>query len=176
VQAVWFKCYNRARRKDFQGNGNQGEGRAGPSGSVNDAERATQLKVWNPRGVQVVNAERVIGMNGAGGVSVTAFHTAEWAQVLHETYGHRPLYLAIGEPGRISALLPLMEVASPFTGRRGVSLPFTDSCSVLEVSPGVAGPLYQRALELGKERGWRYLECRCQCPGWAGATPSVSFL
>ena len=131
----------------------------------------------SPGSVQVLNPLEQRDWDAAfpAEFPVTAFHTAEWAQVLHSTYGHRPLYLAIGEPGRISALLPLMEVSSPFTGRRGVSLPFTDSCAVLEVSPGVAGPLYQKAIELGKERGWRYLECRHQCPAWTGATPSVSF-
>jgi hypothetical protein len=105
----------------------------------------------------------------------TAFHTSEWAQVLHETYGHRPFYLSLGEPGRLSALLPLMEVASRITGRRGVSLPFTDSCPVLEDSEGIASPLYLKALELGEARRWRYLECRYQSPAWAGAVPSVSF-
>lgn len=106
---------------------------------------------------------------------VTPFHTAGWAQVLHETYGHRPMYLAMGGAGQFSAVLPLMEVASPFTGRRGVSLPFTDACPVLETSPGMASALYPKAVELGRERGWRYLECRYRSPAWAGAAPSLSF-
>src|SRR5437588_684822 len=56
------------------------------------------------------------------------FHTAGWASVLQDTYGHTPHYFGVLEGERLSALLPLMEVNSLWTGRRGVSLPFTDEC------------------------------------------------
>jgi len=57
-------------------------------------------------------------------------------RVLRETYGHVPLYAARFAGGQLEGLLPLMEVSSPFTGRRGVSLPFTDFC--LSVKDGGA--------------------------------------
>ena len=55
------------------------------------------------------------------------FHTSAWARVLHQTYKHRPFYLHFSCGGRLAALVPLMEVRSPFTGRRGVCLPFSDA-------------------------------------------------
>lgn len=86
----------------------------------------------------------------------TIFHTSKWARVLAESYGHRPCYLTLGpKPGR--AVLPLMEVASALTGRRGVSLPFTDFCSAAG-SPG--GGMENKALALGRDWGWRYMEFR----------------
>src|SRR6186997_2474045 len=54
----------------------------------------------------------------------TFFHTAAWARVLAETYGHVPLYFCRRRRDRLDQLLPVMEVRSPFTGCRGVSLPF----------------------------------------------------
>src|SRR5438128_2551771 len=56
------------------------------------------------------------------------FHGVAWAQVLCETYGHQPSYFCTFGKDRLERLLPIMEVSSPFTGRRGVSLPFTDFC------------------------------------------------
>jgi lipid II:glycine glycyltransferase (peptidoglycan interpeptide bridge formation enzyme) len=60
------------------------------------------------------------------------------------------------------------------TGKRGVSLPFADICSPL-VKHGDRSDLYRAAVEQGRERGWRYLECRGDTPGWQDATEAVSF-
>lgn len=54
------------------------------------------------------------------------FHSAAWAEVLSKTYGHEPLYLRCFERDKLVGLVPIMEVRSPLTGRRGVCLPFTD--------------------------------------------------
>ncbi|HEU5072287.1 MAG TPA: GNAT family N-acetyltransferase [Verrucomicrobiae bacterium] len=89
------------------------------------------------------------------------FHTAAWARVLHETYGHKPFYFCRRGAGGMLELLPVMEVDSRWTGRRGVSLPFTDNCPAL--SAGVthgAGRLHEAAVALGRQRGWKYLETR----------------
>src|SRR5689334_8137972 len=50
----------------------------------------------------------------------TIFHTSAWTRVLVETYGHRPLYLHVSTGTSGAILLPLMEVKSWLTGRRGV--------------------------------------------------------
>jgi len=107
----------------------------------------------------------------AGG---SLFHTSIWARVLRETYGHHPLYLCRAFNGKFDGMLPLMEVRSPWTGRRGVSLPFTDVCLPIGLS-GHPRELYASAIKQGHVRGWRYLECRgggWECPG---ATPSLQF-
>jgi hypothetical protein len=64
------------------------------------------------------------------------FHTAAWARVLHDTYQFDPIYFVEKRTdGSISALIPLMEVNSWLTGRRGISLPFTDECAPLGSDP-----------------------------------------
>jgi hypothetical protein len=61
----------------------------------------------------------------------TVFHTSAWAAVLEDTYGFKPVYLLLGDLDQPTALLPFMECSSPFTARRGVSLPFTDHVAPL---------------------------------------------
>ena len=56
------------------------------------------------------------------------FHTASWANVLKESYDYRPLYFTRIKNSKISVLIPIMEINSGLTGKRGVSLPFTDYC------------------------------------------------
>jgi CelD/BcsL family acetyltransferase involved in cellulose biosynthesis len=105
----------------------------------------------------------------------TIFHGGGWARVLRDTYGHRPFYIARFEGKRLAGLLPVMEVSSCLTGRRGVSLPFTDFCPALNGVGGDGGELYQRAMECGRQRRWKRLECRGLDVAWAGAQPSLSF-
>jgi hypothetical protein len=88
------------------------------------------------------------------------FHTSAWAKVLHQTYGHRPFYLQFSCGRRLAALIPLMEVRSPFTGRRGVCLPFSDACEPLVFDPEVIELVKDRLIRFAQERRWRYLEIR----------------
>jgi hypothetical protein len=105
----------------------------------------------------------------------TVFHGAGWARVLNETYGHAPMYVCRFDGARLVELLPLMEVASRWTGRRGVSLPFTDGCERLGGERGDGHNLYREAMECGRRRRWKYLECRSYERAWEGATPSLEF-
>jgi len=102
------------------------------------------------------------------------FHSLAWARVLHDTYGHQPSYICRIADSRLQALLPIMEVSSWLTGRRGVSLPFTDVCPALKSAPADHA-FYNVALETGRERRWRYFESRNNSDDWPGAQPSVSF-
>jgi CelD/BcsL family acetyltransferase involved in cellulose biosynthesis len=103
------------------------------------------------------------------------FHGTAWARVLQETYGHRSVFAARFGGGQLRTLLPLMEVSSPWTGRRGVSLPFTDFCFPLRAEGQNAGELYETAMAQGRARGWRYLECRSSDEDWPGSSPSLVF-
>lgn len=111
----------------------------------------------------------------AGQPRATIFHGAGWARVLNETYGHVPMYVCRFDGARLAGLLPLMEVASRWTGRRGVSLPFTDGCAPLCGEDGDARSLYSEAMECGRQRRWKYLECRSYESAWEGAMPSLEF-
>jgi CelD/BcsL family acetyltransferase involved in cellulose biosynthesis len=100
------------------------------------------------------------------------FHGTAWARVLSATYGHSPNYFCEISDGRLHRLLPVMEVSSALTGRRGVSLPFSDFCAPLSED----GPLFEAAMEYGRERKWRYLECRDRNDYWRSeSVASVAF-
>lgn len=88
------------------------------------------------------------------------FHTSIWAQVLRESYNYEPLYFVIRRNSTIEALLPFMEVDSPLTGKRGVSLPFTDYSEPIVTDAAQFNELFDEALALGKKRRWNYLEFR----------------
>ncbi len=90
----------------------------------------------------------------------TCFHTAAWARVLHQTYKHQPFYLQFFHRRRLAALIPLMEIRSAFTGRRGVCLPFSDLCEPLLFEPDVAGPIRDGLLSFAQQRRWHHLEIR----------------
>jgi len=115
----------------------------------------------NGRDPRVVEQLGVTWNETLGGFeNATIFHTREWANLLDATYGYRPCYLVTGSTESPSAILPLMDVRSPITGRRGVSLPFTDMCEQL-ATPDAPQPDPAPALqELARQRRWRYIETR----------------
>jgi hypothetical protein len=88
------------------------------------------------------------------------FHTTNWAEVLRESYNYEPIYFTIRNQAALKALLPVMEVNSPLTGKRGISLPFTDYCEPIVTDAAQFHELFAAALALGKKRLWRYLELR----------------
>lgn len=90
----------------------------------------------------------------------TVFHHSAWARVLSETYGHQPFYLRISVHGTEAALVPLMEVNSRLTGRRGVSLPFSDFAGPLWTDSDQAPLVYAALLDLSAARHWKHLEIR----------------
>jgi CelD/BcsL family acetyltransferase involved in cellulose biosynthesis len=90
----------------------------------------------------------------------TVFHSSAWARVLKNTYGHQPFYFRVSVSGRVAAMLPIMEVSSAVTGRRGVSLPFSDFCGPLFFEPVDRQLLRDELSTIGHDRGWKYLELR----------------
>ncbi|HET7625801.1 MAG TPA: GNAT family N-acetyltransferase [Verrucomicrobiae bacterium] len=112
----------------------------------------------------------------AGQPQFGIFHSAAWSAVLNRTYGFRPVYFSTNNGNEIPALLPLMEVSSRLTGKRGISLPFTDFCEPLGTA-AERKSLFENALQLGRKNGWKYLECRAEPKnfGLSDAWPSLSF-
>ena len=103
------------------------------------------------------------------------FHGAAWAKVLVETYGYVPNYFVTNGYSGLCSMLPLMEVDSWLTGRRGIALPFTDDCEPLCPDGDSFKILFQNAIEFGKERGWKYLECRGGRKYFDGIPASLTF-
>ena len=98
------------------------------------------------------------------------FHGAAWTRVLAETYGYTPVWQADG-----TDLLPLMEVDSWLTGRRGIGLPFTDDCAPLCQSEPAFKSLWQNAVEWGRAHGWKSIELRGGRQFLGAAPASLAF-
>lgn len=70
------------------------------------------------------------------------FHHPAWMILLQKCYGYRPRALAvINDQGSICAGLPFMEVSSWLTGKRWISLPFSDHCIPLFEDQEALNPL-----------------------------------
>jgi CelD/BcsL family acetyltransferase involved in cellulose biosynthesis len=103
------------------------------------------------------------------------FHTAAWAKVLSESYGYDPTYITIIDGPNLLAMIPLMDVRSFITGRRGVSLPFTDCCDPLLTDGAPFEEIIADLIEYGKRAKWQYLELRTAHPLPAKITSSALF-
>ena len=90
----------------------------------------------------------------------TVFHRLEWSDAVHEAYGHRPAHLVACSAGRLTGVLPLMEVRSPLTGRAMVSVPYATYGGVLADDVETARALLSAAQGLCRRDGWRVLELR----------------
>jgi hypothetical protein len=103
------------------------------------------------------------------------YHGKAWARVLQETYGFQPGYFLALSGEHLNALLPVMEVDSWLTGRRGVSLPFSDYCHPLANDLAAFQQLFDQAAHYGRHRRWKYLELRGGTQFLASALPSQRF-
>jgi len=117
-------------------------------------EESLEMRICDP--VRNPGWDHLVALHRDAG----CFHTSAWAKVLQRTYNHRPFYLRFSRGRRLAALIPLMEVHSPFTGRRGVCLPFSDTCEPLIFDPEVAHLVRDRVVRFARERRWKHLEIR----------------
>lgn len=150
----------------------QGEVRVSRTGLVPGAEpmaRRAPLQVVDPTGYE--EWDKLIGTHPGA----SFFHGAAWANVLRDTYQHVPFYIVVEDAGSVLGLLPLMEVSSVLTGRRGVALPFADECPTLESGMVTRRELFEKAVEIGRRQEWKYVECRGSQAFFGDADPSVSF-
>ncbi|MBI5578265.1 MAG: GNAT family N-acetyltransferase [Deltaproteobacteria bacterium] len=90
----------------------------------------------------------------------TFFHTMAWARVLSESYSYKPLYFAAIDNGKLTGLIPVMEIDSFLTGKRGVSLPFTDICHPIADTPDIFRALMERLTQHGDSAGWKHIEIK----------------
>ena len=103
------------------------------------------------------------------------FHGSAWARTLNAAYGYEPRYLIWKDAFASETIVPVMEVRSPLTGRRGISLPFTDFCEPLHSGDGDASKLRDHLLRFGREARWNYFECRGGRSLFRGGKPSSEF-
>lgn len=91
----------------------------------------------------------------------SVFHSSAWLEAVRRTYGYKPIAYTTAPPGAaLQNGLVFCRVESWLTGRRLVSLPFSDHCEPL-LDTAADPQIFLRALEqeFGHER-WRYIEIR----------------
>jgi Acetyltransferase (GNAT) domain len=91
----------------------------------------------------------------------SVFHTPAWLQALQRTYGYEPVVFTSSPPeAELKSGLSFCRINTWFTGRRLVSLPFSDHCTPLvENSAELRGLLTSLQREQENEN-WKYIEIR----------------
>jgi CelD/BcsL family acetyltransferase involved in cellulose biosynthesis len=84
--------------------------------------------------------------------SATIFHHPRWLELLRSQYGYEPHGCCIEEGGEIVAGIPIALIESRLTGRRLVSLPFSDVCPPVLAGGANADAIDALGDALGDER------------------------
>jgi Acetyltransferase (GNAT) domain len=118
--------------------------------------------MYNFKGIEVINPLNLKDWdkNIIGHKNYTFFHTSHWNKLIAETYGYTPVFHIAKEDDEIKGILPLMEVNSFITGKRGIGLPFSDFSNPLVRDSEQFHNLLESAKEYGKELKWKYLEIK----------------
>ena len=89
------------------------------------------------------------------------FHSTRWLESLERTYGYEPAAFTTSPPTyAITNGLVFCRISSWLTGRRLVSLPFSDHCDVLVSDPGDANYFLSALIEHLNETGATCAEIR----------------
>jgi hypothetical protein len=89
------------------------------------------------------------------------FHTRGWLEALRRTYGYVPVAFTTSPPEcRLANGLPFCQISSWLTGRRLVSLPFSDHCAPLVESSEQLNRLLAYLREKVALEKWSYIELR----------------
>jgi hypothetical protein len=86
------------------------------------------------------------------------FHSSFWAKLLSNSYGYKLIYFIIEENGILNSLFPMMVINSHFTGKRAVSLPYSDFCKPLLSSNENLEPYWNEILKVGKSENLKSIE------------------
>ena len=93
--------------------------------------------------------------------AASVFHTTEWLRALQLTYGYKPVVLTTCPAGTpLSNALVSCEIHSWITGRRLVSLPFSDHCEPLADSSEEQESLLRAVVDCAPLNRWKYVELR----------------
>jgi hypothetical protein len=90
----------------------------------------------------------------------SVFHSTFWGKVLADTYGFEPRYLIQLDGDKLDLAVPLMIATDFLSGRRAISLPFSDYCGPLLGEGRSVGDALNLAYRLGRKAGWRSIEVR----------------
>ena len=94
----------------------------------------------------------------------TAFHTPEWMDALRRTYGFAPIVYAT-RSDELHGAIPFCLIASWLTGRRLVSLPFSDHCEPLVEDQSQLAAILDDVAFDARVNEWRYVQLRPRTVG-----------
>ena len=93
--------------------------------------------------------------------AVSVFHSTEWLSALCLTYGYQPLVYTTCDPSaELTSGIVFCKVKSWLTGRRLVSLPFSDHCDPLVQNSSEFDDLLLSVKETVDDGKWDYCEVR----------------
>ncbi|HEU5383501.1 MAG TPA: GNAT family N-acetyltransferase [Ktedonobacteraceae bacterium] len=94
-------------------------------------------------------------------MSLPLCYSESWLNVIARLYHYTVIPLtAKNAQGHLTGYLPLCLISSRLTGRRLVSLPFSDHCPLLADDDASAHDLVDQAIRLAQQQNVRYLELR----------------
>ncbi len=89
------------------------------------------------------------------------YYNEAWLALISKLYGYTFMPLITRDAaGQITGFLPVFSMQSPLTGRRLVSLPFSDYCPLLAKDEESANELIDQAIQLAHHQKVLYLELR----------------
>lgn len=89
----------------------------------------------------------------------SVFHTREWIQAIADTYGYQPIAYTTSEGTTLDNAVVFCRVESWITGKRLVSLPFSDHCQPLASGEVLTSILAHVRKDAAKQSG-KYIELR----------------
>jgi CelD/BcsL family acetyltransferase involved in cellulose biosynthesis len=115
-----------------------------------------QLEIHDPRWLEFVSASE----------GATAFHHPAWAALLGDCYRYPAFAFALDDgAGGIVAGLPVIDVSNRLTGKRWLSLPYTDVCPPLVAPDASVDELVAALDEERRRQGIPEFELRADLPG-----------
>lgn len=91
----------------------------------------------------------------------TVFHSMPWIRAIADTYDYEPVVVTASPPSAtLSNGLLFFMVRSWATGKRMVSIPFSDHCEPLLENPGQFRELMSLPLQEMRQHLWKYIEVR----------------
>lgn len=104
-----------------------------------------------------------------GHPQASVFHTPKWLRALRNVYGYEPVAITTRPPGTcLTNGFVFCRIKSWLTGRRLVSLPFSDHCEPLADSQDELDEMLLHMKRHVDQHGWEYVEIRpvsCQPSG-----------
>jgi hypothetical protein len=105
----------------------------------------------------------------------SVFHTVGWLEALRRTYRYEPVVFTTSPPtGELKNGLVFCRVNSWLTGRRLVSLPFSDHCEPLYDSTEELDFLVRYLQAAVERQQWKYLELRPTNDHFAGPNDKIN--